>query len=353
MRIIQRIIILLFFLSTTSSLYADEKYKLIFAIDLIRHGDRTPIHDFPSSPYPWAQGKGQLTAEGMQQEFQLGTELRKKYIENTHLLPKSYQSNILYVRSTDVDRTLMSAQSLLMGLYPLGTGPYLGDKKGPALPKAFQPIPVHTAPADQDAIFISSIDPNQYNKLLNQYVYSQPEWKAKNAELQSHYRIWSQATGFDITELNDLGRLADTLYIYRVHHIDFDKLSKEDIDQIIDTGKWVLATTFKPKEIGIAVSRPLLTAIGKYIEQASQQNTTLKYVLLSAHDTNIISILSALEAPLSSPPHYASHINFSLLEKSPKNYFVQITYNNQPVFIPGCNNRLCSLQQFLSVANIK
>src|SRR3990167_2889333 len=132
-------VLLVLFVSTNA--FATE--HLIFAADLIRHGDRTPVDEVPAAPHVWKEGLGELTAEGMNQEFQLGVALRKRYVEQTHLLPPQYDVKTLMVRSTDFNRTLMSAESLLYGLYPLGSGPRLLSSGQTALPQAFQPIPIH------------------------------------------------------------------------------------------------------------------------------------------------------------------------------------------------------------------
>lgn len=64
--------------------------RALFAVDVIRHGDRTLVAPLPNASYPWIEGPDQLTAQGMQKEFLLGTALRKKYINKYHLLPVSY-----------------------------------------------------------------------------------------------------------------------------------------------------------------------------------------------------------------------------------------------------------------------
>ena len=89
------------------------KEKLIFAIDVIRHGDRNPIIAIPAVAHDWPEGLGQLTALGMHQEYELGKKCRHDYVNKEKLLPSSYQKGTLYVRSTDIDRTLMSATFFL------------------------------------------------------------------------------------------------------------------------------------------------------------------------------------------------------------------------------------------------
>ena len=108
----------------------------------------------------------------MRQHFILGANLRKHYIEDLKFFPENYNPDWIRVRSTDYNRTIMSAQSQLFGLFPLTNGPEissnisknlllppypnlqtkefiesLGNK---ALPQRFQPIPIHVKKQKND-----------------------------------------------------------------------------------------------------------------------------------------------------------------------------------------------------------
>lgn len=322
--------------------------KLIFAIDLIRHGDRTPIEAIPTVKYHWKQGLGQLTAEGMRQEFEMGQRFRHKYIDETHLLPTTYQRDTIMVRSTDYDRTLMSAQSLLMGLYPAGTGPSTDDNQ-PGLPNALQPIPIHTAPLQYDDVIIKRVDPEERQRLMQKYVYSTPEWRNKESELRPKFPLWSKLSGMEISELEDLGRLSDSLYIHQIHHVPMpDGMSSEDVDTIIAAGSFAYMQEERPKQLAVAYNSQLMTNIANYLDRATQRNAKVKYILLSAHDSTIAGTLSFLGAPLTTPPPYASDLNFSLYESGANVYTVKVTYNGQPVDIPACSGSVCELTTFIN-----
>ena len=334
-------------LATTA--YAEE--TLIFAIDLIRHGDRTPIYDLPNFPYSWKEGLGELTAEGMNQEFQRGMQFRQRYIEQNHLLPPEYHAEAIYVRSSDINRTLMSAESVMMGLYPLGTGPHLSSTGKPALPSAYQPIPIHTVPLDQDKLFISDQDKEHIQKILKQYVFTSKQWQQKTNELQSKFKHWSEASGLPINSLDQtVVSLGNNLYIRKLHHVPLPKgISEQDAKEITATGIWAFSTAYQSKEITDPVGHAMLSAMGNYFDQARQHKTKLKYVLFSGHDSTIMCVLNTLGAPLiNDVPPYASDLNFSLYQNA-DNYYVKISFNGKPVIVPACHGNTCSLQQFLGL----
>jgi hypothetical protein len=84
---------------------------------------------------------GQLTTAGIEQHHRLGGFIRNRY---ESLLNSTYNANEIVVRSTDVDRTLMSAQSNLVGLYPVLD--LITDKV------PIQPIPIHTVSINLDFV---------------------------------------------------------------------------------------------------------------------------------------------------------------------------------------------------------
>ena len=100
----------------------------------------------------------------MVQHYQLGQWLRKRYITDQPFLNPTYKRTELKVISTDYDRTIMSADANLQGLYPrskdLGKG------------TLWRPIPVYRLPNDCDMVSENIlIDLLNGSKISNYFCY--------------------------------------------------------------------------------------------------------------------------------------------------------------------------------------
>lgn len=83
--------------------------ELIGLIEVCRHGARGPIswYDWEAGLWPW--GDGQLTPTGARMHYLNGYQFRRRYVVQHQLFGPFYNHEEVYVRSTDVNRTLMSA----------------------------------------------------------------------------------------------------------------------------------------------------------------------------------------------------------------------------------------------------
>lgn len=81
--------------------------------------------------------------EGKMQQFQQGRFLRDRYRE---FLAEPFSTERVHVQSTDVDRTIMSAQLTLAGLFP-PVGSEIWNRE-----LSWQPVPVHYQPLSQDSV---------------------------------------------------------------------------------------------------------------------------------------------------------------------------------------------------------
>jgi len=321
--------------------------KLLFALDLIRHGERTPINDIATAPGTWPVGPGQLTPRGMHQEYDLGASMRAEYIERYSLLPKTYTAGTLYVRSSDIDRTLQSAQCVMLGLYPPGTGPVADG--APAIPALVQPVPIHTVSEKAEPILFPDTVRHDLDTLITKYARHSARWQEKDAALRPNFARWAKITGRPVDGLDALIGLEDALYIRSLYKIPPPAgLSEDEIKTIIDAGSWTFAERFRPAETGEG-GLALLRAVAAYISAAADGKTGPKYVLFSAHDTTVLAQMSALGAPLTKAPPFASRVNFELFETS-SGKVVKVKFNGTPVHVKGCAEDFCTLAQFMSLA---
>lgn len=326
------ILLLFFILLISANAYADE--KLLFSIDLIRHGDRTPGSQIPTSYINWKEGQGELTETGINQEKRLGEQLRIKYTEQSHLLPKIYNSDTIYVRSTDKSRTIKSADALLSGLYP-------SSYRKPENAK----ISIHVVPVNDDQLLIVKPSKNIF-AIINRYLENHRFWKSKTDVIQDKLDYWSKDTGLSLTNPEQLDQLADNLYVRKLHHIPLPNgISLVDADEIISLSNSIIIHDFKLKEVTNPTGQEFIKTITNYLNQAIHNSTSLKYVLLSGHDASIMCVMNTLGSPLETMPPYAARLNFSLIEND-NNYYVKVSYNDKPVFIPACKSNTCTLNQF-------
>ncbi|XP_054015886.1 venom acid phosphatase Acph-1-like, partial [Hylaeus anthracinus] len=121
---------------------------------IFRHGDRTPDTGtnemYPNDPYLnsafYPLGRGQLSNEGKRREYQLGKVLRERY---PRFLGDIYTPESVWGMSSDYDRTKMSLQLVLAGLFP----PNKEQKWNPQL--NWQPIPTRYLQRPEDNIFLA------------------------------------------------------------------------------------------------------------------------------------------------------------------------------------------------------
>ena len=92
--------------------------KLLFVWEHFRHGARQPYSSFDTKNWKdilnehW-KGFGELTPVGMRMHYLLGTSIKRKYSD----FLGDYNPNEILIRSTDVNRTILSAFSTLQGIY--------------------------------------------------------------------------------------------------------------------------------------------------------------------------------------------------------------------------------------------
>lgn len=344
--------------------------RLLAAIELCRHGARTPLSKQPWDGERWADGPGQLISEGMRQHYLIGKELRNRYIIGHKLLQLKYLQSEIYVVSSDFNRTLMSAQSQLQGLYPMGTGEDLRSQemvyksKPPVyvhnfdavvgnlglagLPGNVQVIPVHTNERKHQITLVPKESCNYYKYLTNE----RENMKDKINDIFNEYlpsvqilmRYLNCTQDYVVENLEDLAdSLTSNVYMEYSLPEEFTQSMISDIEYLAYKVKSFI--NFEPDFNARLASTALMNSIFANLKQVLDKEITQKFFIYSAHDSTISFALAYLQLDFSQPPPFASTIIWELYDNEGK-YYVNIKYNDILQKLKGCLEYNCTFDEY-------
>ncbi|KAG8519586.1 Lysosomal acid phosphatase [Galemys pyrenaicus] len=359
--------------------------SLRFVTLLYRHGDRSPVKTYPKDPHQedeWPQGFGQLTKEGMHQHWELGQALRQRY---DGFLNSSYHRQEVYVRSTDFDRTLMSAEANLAGLFP----PSGMQRFNPNI--SWQPIPVHTVPITEDRVRLASpalevvrdnpdhgpADPSsfsaclplfgpqllkfplgpcpRYEQLQNETRHTS-EYMNQSIQNAQFLEMVTNETGLTDLTLETVWNVYDTLFCEQTHGLVLPPWASpqtmQRLSQLKDFSFRFLFGIYEQAEKARLQGGVLLAQIRKNLTLMATSSQLPKLLVYSAHDTTLVALHMALDVYNGKQAPYASCHMFELYQEDNGNFSVEMYFRNEsdkapwPLALPGCPHR-CPLQDFL------
>uniref|UniRef100_A0A8C3U972 acid phosphatase n=1 Tax=Catharus ustulatus TaxID=91951 RepID=A0A8C3U972_CATUS len=312
---------------------------------LFRHGDRTPIVNFPTDLHKeseWPQGFGQLTKTGMQQLFELGQYMRKRY---SSFLNSTYNRQEFYIQSTDYDRTIMSAQSYLSGLFP----PTSSQIWNPEL--LWQPIPVH--------IFQKTTE-----QRLNFPLPNCPRFDELQHETQTSKEFQNRIQPYMVRGKTNKQKGAKQTQEVRkrkdIHNYTLPVWATEDVinkmEKLAELSLLSLFGVYKTEEKSRLQGGVLVNIILNSIKQAVNSSAPRKMEVYSAHDTTVGALQIALNIFNGKLPPYAACQFFELYQESNGQYSIEMHYRNDTsrdpylLTLPGCTSS-CPLEKFAELVS--
>ncbi|NXE45201.1 PPAL phosphatase, partial [Casuarius casuarius] len=262
----------------------------------------------------------------------------------------------IFIRSTDCDRTLMSAEANLAGLYP----PDRQEMFNPNV--SWQPIPVHTVPESGERLLKFPLAPcPRYEQLQNETRHS-AEYTNKTKENLQFLQMVANETGIRDVSLESVWSVYDTLFCEQAHKMKLPLWVTPDVmtrlKQLKDFSFEFLFGIHHRIEKARLQGGVLLDHIRKNLTKAANVSAHqhLKLLAYSAHDTTLVALQMALDVYNRIQAPYASCHIFELYQEDDGNFSVEMFFRNEsgkepfPLMLPGCQQK-CPLHRFLQLTD--
>lgn len=347
--------------------------------------------------------EGELTQVGMRQHYNLGKINKKRY-------PSIFDGGPLgkdeyWIRSTEVNRTMMSAFSQMIGLtYPFSKSQKVHFKNSdhllnPPLPKRYlniikdqpikfktalpfglKPFPIHTSFHDRDiemALDEKFCESNLQRKKqalfdINKELENDKKFNSLINKVKKRYNL-GVGWGSKMTKFKQCAELGDL--------IDQDTMNnpkplipKSDAlyPRLMRCKALDIIYRYREKMTSKIAATPVLEMIIDFFEKKKHlgQNYPLKFIFFSAHDTTVAGQLASLgyyrgqiqcyidaiksdldEDKCKRQPRVASSLVWELIQDKKSWFSVRVSFNGE--YLDVCNKRndseffKCSLVEFI------
>ncbi|KAG8235722.1 hypothetical protein J437_LFUL016357 [Ladona fulva] len=315
---------------------------------VFRHGQRTPADTYPNDPHINFTfdpvGWGQLTNEGRRQQYEQGQFLRSRYDK---LLGPKLTNEVFSAMSTDVDRTMMSAQLECAGLWP----PQGSQEWNPDL--KWQPVPIRSQPLKQDTLLLVRTPCAQYHYELERVLREDENVKKVFEENDALFKELTDITGMPITTPEDVQSLYNTLLAEDLFNLTLPEWTKNYYpDRLVPLTAFSFSLSAYTKILQRIKGGPLLKKILGDSEKRIQSGKGQKMFMYAGHDSTVANLLMTLGVFDEQVPVYNIMTIMELHKESedgPYGFkmFLRNTtlHEPYPLTVPGCDH-FCSLDKF-------
>ncbi|KAM5532142.1 hypothetical protein V8D89_014167 [Ganoderma adspersum] len=295
---------------------------------------------------------GELTDTGRESTYNLGSGLRKLYVDRLKFLPDVVRSNDeIYLRSTNMPRTIESLQQIIHGLYPVsksasGFTPHLRIRNG-----------------KDENLFGNTMACKRLEIL--QVGFAQAAAAAWNTTLEPLDKKLSKFIGGNPIRLDGKPRasgILDTIRAADAHDVKVPSEFKED--GVLETiEKAVVAEWFagyRTEEVRRLGMGPLLSDLTRKMQAKAQKGEAdpTKILIHSTHDTCLAGLAGTLEVFDEKWPAFTAAVTFELFKRQQQpasttsvwqnvlsllpnaqatsEHYVRVRYQNQNKPLPFC-----------------
>ncbi|CAF1391919.1 unnamed protein product [Didymodactylos carnosus] len=322
----------------------------LYVTVLTRHGHRTPLPKLPGQSIEefhsiWGYchttngdkilcNRSQLTPLGEHQLFIIGQNLHNQYIEQDKLLPSTFDSEKLLIRSTDVPRTQLSLCRLVQGLYPTISTDTIA-KHAVVLDKSKETLyPNEKHCARLRELFIQAFQTEAYLTKVNS-----KEVISLKQQFESEYN----------TAIVSWLDIADELRCRQAYNIELPRgITQEMAEQANKLAEWTFyhgltggfssheQKTEKLELARLSMGRFLFEILNNIQGKVNSENVKVASIY-AAHDSTIIPLMEVLghgHILEGVWPTFASNMIIELCQDKHNNqdkYWIRVIFNNKQI----------------------
>ncbi|KAI0746993.1 phosphoglycerate mutase-like protein [Daedaleopsis nitida] len=297
---------------------------------------------------------GELTDVGRESTYNFGRGLRKLYIDRLKFLPDAVHNNDeLYLRSTNMPRTIESLQQIVHGLYPISKSA-----------KDFVPQ-LRIRNGKDENLFGNTMACKRLEIL--QIGFAQAAAATWNTTLEPLDKKISKYIGGNPVRLDGKPRasgILDTIRAAKAHGVkvppEFDEKGVQDVIEKAVVTEW-FAGMYRTEEVRRLGMGPLLSDLTRKMEAKADKGDAdpAKILIHSTHDTCLAALSSTLEVFDEKWPAFTAAVTFELFKKktdqavqppstwqnvlsmlgnaqNTSEHYVRVRYQNQNMALPLC-----------------
>ena len=301
--------------------HTNKENNLYFVFTTFRHGARKPlfrVDSFGNRNY----SAGALTKYGIIQHLEIGRNYRKRYSNFVNI---SFDKNELYIRSSDIGRTIVSTEKELEGFFN----------------KTIDRSNIVIARGGGHFMNLFHLDPKEQTE-MNKYVASCSKRKlAKNYRDIYNREIFPNVKKCHLMEnITDygIGIFCDSMIS---HYFDYSygnetyniisRCSKENIQKFYDFCVEYYDSFRGWNELGAYMFYMLFQHIFQYMDNYINGKSKIKMMMIGGHDVTVgplMDFLSGLNIiPRAHFPHFGCNIVIEL-RKYGQDFYLEFYYND-------------------------
>ena len=247
--------------------------------------------------YPPSCRKKDLITSGMTQHRELGGLFRTYLVDTLHFLDSNFEPDVVYPRSTNVDRALKSCQAFLQGMYP--------PQNGNEVVQILTDVDTNRF-LDPSEEYCRELIPQEDDFVNSTY------FKEYFADFSAKWRttlepVIGSWTGARVKKFASWVVMVDCTDHKLPSYVTKDLAN----DCVTFMANWHYGMNDNDKYRGVA-SSTIFREMFRMADEFLAMKTRTKFVILSSHDTQIGALLPTLGQRESIPPLVRSNFLFEL-----------------------------------------